>query len=99
MCAVHHWVTHGYATYTTMLATQHYLGAVAIGYPWVCNIGDSYICIHLTHIIMLMALLDMDEILTPKGITLDCGRDIILIIKTTQTREEINLIGFEKHFR
>ncbi len=21
-----HWVTHGYATYTTVLATQHYLG-------------------------------------------------------------------------
>ena len=43
MCAVHHWVTHGYATYTMVLATQYYLGdpsigiimVVAIGYPWV----------------------------------------------------------------
>ncbi len=38
------------------------------------------------------------QILTPKGITFDCGGDKTLIIKTTQTREEINLIGFEKHF-
>ncbi len=30
-------------------------------------------------------------------LNIDCGGDKTLIIKTTQTREEINLIGFEKN--
>ncbi len=37
---------------------------------------------------MYKLILMKRQLLTPKGITLDCGRDIILIIKTTQTFRE-----------
>ena len=43
MCAIHHWVTHGYATYTTVL----YYGAIGtLGEGYVCRtpLGDPWVC-------------------------------------------------------
>ncbi len=40
MCAVHHWVTHGYATYTTVII----IGTLGEGYVCRTPLGDPQVC-------------------------------------------------------